>query len=102
MFANMKAKQLVQRRIVLAADAFVEIVVWKLEEPLPGCSHLFKYRLAYVVSGACVLRYDNERGKGDHRHAGDVETDYGFSTPDQLLADFNTDIARWNHEHGRT
>lgn len=27
-----------------------------------------KYSLARVADGACVLRYDNEAGKGDHRH----------------------------------
>lgn len=59
-----------------------------------------KYRLAYVVQGECVLRYDNERGKGDHRHVGTTEWAYAFTTPDQLMLDFNADIARWNHEHG--
>jgi len=64
-------------------------------------SHLFKYRLAYVVGGECVLRDDNERGKGDHRHAGSAETVYAFTTPDQLMADFEADVMRWNREHGR-
>ena len=61
----------------------------------------FKYRLAYVVSRQCVLRYDNERGKGDHRHIDGAESAYRFTTPDKLMADFETDIARWNREHGR-
>jgi hypothetical protein len=39
---------------------------------------------------------------GDHRHVGTVEAPYVFSTPDQLMADFNADIARWNHENGRS
>jgi len=42
-----------------------------------------------------VLRYDNEAGKGDHRHVGDVETEYRFTTPDQLLADFWRDVDQW-------
>ena len=33
-----------------------------------GSAHPFKYRLAFIVNGKCILRYDNERGKGDHRH----------------------------------
>ena len=45
-----------------------------------GSVHRFKYALAYVVAGVCVLRYDNEAGKGDHRHAGGVETEYRFTT----------------------
>lgn len=65
------------------------------------CStHLFKYRLAYVVDERCVLRYDNERGKGDHRHTEEREEPYVFSTPAQLIADFEANVARWNREDG--
>jgi hypothetical protein len=98
----MRASALMQRRVVIAADAFVEVTIWRVPQPVPPSAHAFKYRLAYVVAGACVLRYDNERGKGDHRHVGAVTTPNVFSTPDQLMADFNADIARWNHEHGRS
>jgi hypothetical protein len=98
----MKAVALVRRRVVVAADAFVEVVIWHVPEPVPPATHLFKYRLAYVVEERCVLRYDNERGKGDHRHTETMEEPYIFSTPDQLMADFEADVARWNHEHGRS
>jgi len=98
----MKAVALIRRRVILATDAFVDIVVWRVPKPVPPAEHPFKYRLAYVVEGECVVRYDNERGKGDHRHVGDRESDYAFSDPDQLMRDFNADIARWNHEHGRS
>lgn len=97
----MKAKLLVNRRVIVAVDAFVEIVVWQVPEPVGPSTHAFKYRLAYLVNGQCVLRYDNERGKGDHRHTGAREEPYRFSTPDQLTADFAADVERWNHEHGR-
>ncbi len=98
----MKAVALVRRRVVVAADAFVEVVIWRVPEPVPLSTHQFKYRLAYVVGDRCVLRYDNEREKGDHRHTELAEEPYVFSTPDQLMADFEADIARWNHEYGRS
>ena len=98
----MKAVALVRRRVVVAVDAFVEVVIWQVPEPVAPSTHEFKYRLAYVVEDRCVLRYDNEHGKGDHRHTGATETPYVFSTPDQLMADFEADIARWNHEHGHS
>lgn len=98
----MKAVALIRRRVVLAEDAFAEVAIWRVSQPAEPSRHGFKYRLAYVVASQCVLRYDNERGKGDHRHVGTVEAPYVFSTPDQLMADFNADIARWNHEHGRS
>lgn len=100
--SNMKAVALVRRRVVLAIDAFVEVVVWPLPEPVAPSTHVFKVRLAYVVRGECVMRYDNERGKGDHRHVGTSEWPYAFSTSDQLMSDFDSDIARWNHENGRS
>jgi len=52
-----------------------------------------------LVSGRCVLRYDNEAGKGDHRHAGEKQSPYVFSSPERLSADFQRDIARWNREN---
>lgn len=97
----MKAVPLIRRRLVLASDAFAEVVVWRVPEPVPPAEHPFKYRLAYVVAGACVLRYDNERGKGDHRHVAGQEDRYVFSSPEQLMLDFEADIRRWNHEHRR-
>ncbi len=98
----MKAVALVQRRVVLAPDAFAEMVVWILDKPLPPSTHRFKYRLAYVVADECVILYDNERGKGDHRHFGKSEKPYSFSTPDRLIADFGADIERWNRENRRS
>ncbi len=97
----MKAVALLQRRVVVADDAFVELVVWELDRPLPPSTHRFKYRLAYVVEGECVVLYDNERGKGDHRHFGTNQRSYAFASTDKLLADFDSGIARWNHENGR-
>ena len=98
----MKAVQLVSTRIAYSESAFAELVLWRLPTPLKGSAHAFKYRLAYVVRGECVLRYDNEVGKGDHRHFGRKERPYAFTTPDQLITDFQKDIARWNHENSNS
>lgn len=97
----MQALPLLRRRVVLASDAFAEVVVWRVPGPVPPAEHPFKYRLAYVVAGECVLRYDYERGKGDHRHVAGQEFRYAFSDPEQLMLDFEADIRRWNHEHRR-
>jgi hypothetical protein len=102
MFSNMEADLLLRRRVIVAVDAFVEVVIWRVPQPVAPSKHGFKYRLAYVVGRRCVLRYDNERGKGDHRHVGTTEEPYSFTSPEQLMADFEADIARWNHEHGRS
>jgi hypothetical protein len=67
----MAAELLINERHVLDERAFVEIVIRRVPASVPGSAHEFKYRLAFVVDEICVLRYDNEAGKGDHRHVGD-------------------------------
>jgi hypothetical protein len=98
----MTALELFRTRVVYSGTAFAELVLWQLPKPVAGSSHVHKYRLAYVVGGECVLRYDNEAGKGDHRHYGNTEGEYVFSTPEKLVADFQRDIARWNDENSNT
>jgi hypothetical protein len=95
----MKAIELLRTRIAFSETAFAELVLWRVPAPVAGSTHLFKYRLAYVVDGVCVVRYDNEAGKGNHRHFGGSESTYAFLTPEKLIADFERDIARWNREN---
>jgi hypothetical protein len=91
----MRARLLLQERHVLSEDRFVEIVVWELPQPTSGSPHPYKYRLAFVVSGKCVLRFDNETGKGDHQHVGNREMPYRFSSANRLLTDFWDAIEAW-------
>ncbi|OGA32239.1 MAG: hypothetical protein A3F75_00025 [Betaproteobacteria bacterium RIFCSPLOWO2_12_FULL_64_23] len=95
----MKAVPLLRTRIIYADAVFAELAIWQIPKPVAGSAHRFKYRLAYVVHGVCVLRYDNEDGKGDHRHVRGKEGAYAFTTPERLIADFQRDISRWKHEN---
>jgi hypothetical protein len=97
-----KAIQLVRRRLEYADNRFAEVVVWKLDRPVPGSKHLYKYRMAYVVNEECVLRYDNESEKGDHRHVREQEFDYNFRSIESLLSDFESEVRRLNDEDGST
>lgn len=98
----MKAVALLRTRIAFSESAFAELSIWKVPKPVAGSSHSFKYRLAYVVNDVCVVRYDNETGKGDHRHFGAEEIAYSFQTPEKLVADFERDMMRWNRENRRS
>jgi len=89
---------LLYERHQLSVDSFAELRVWRVPRPVRASPHHLKYALAYVVDGVCVLRYDNEAGKGDHRHIGAFETAYVFTTPEKLLADFWEDVDRWRPE----
>lgn len=70
----------------------VEILVWRVPAPIPPAAHRFKYRLAFVVNGERVVGYDNERGKGDHKHVGGREAKYRFVDPASLVDDFWKDV----------
>ena len=96
----MKATELLRRRLPFSETAFAELVLWQLPVALPGSSHACKYRLAYVVEGVCVLRYDNESRKADHRHFRNREYRYTFAGVDPLLASFLKDIERIQREDG--
>ena len=96
----MHARLIVRDRIEFADDAVAHVTIWRVPRHLQGSRHSYKYRLAYVVNGDCVLRYDNEAGKGDHRHEGNAETPYRFIGITRLLEDFGKDIERWNRENG--
>lgn len=86
---------MIDERHILDERTFVEIVIWRLPRSARGSRHGFKYRLALVISGDCVLRYDNEAGKGNHRHVRDKEEPYSFTDPERLLDDFWRDVAEW-------
>ena len=98
----MKAVELLHRRLVFSETAFAELVLWRVPRPVAGSTHEFKYRLAYVVDGVCVVRFDHEAGKGDHRHFAAEESSYPFQDVDKLIADFQREIARWNDENSDT
>jgi len=51
-----------------------------------------KYSLFHGHPGLRRVGYDNERGKGDHRHFEGAETPYPFSSVEQLVADFWIDV----------
>jgi hypothetical protein len=91
----MKAKLLLHERQQVKPTAFVEVKIWQVPKSVKGSSHLFKYSLAYIVNGTCVLRYDNEAGKGDHKHISNSEYAYAFSTTEQLVKDFWIDVDKW-------
>lgn len=87
-----KAKLIVNRKTRYDDGAIREMVVWELPEPVLGSEHSYKYRFYYGKDGERIVGYDNERGKGDHKHIRDVEHPYVFVDIKQLLSDFYDDI----------
>lgn len=91
----MKAQVLVDDRIKQSDNSFVELRVMSVPNPVRGSSHTFKYSLSLVVEGKCMLRFDNEAGKGDHYHRDGIELPYRFTTMPALLKEFWKQVDQW-------
>jgi hypothetical protein len=88
----MRADLLFDQRIDYDDGAIVEMVIWLVPSPVPPSAHKLKYSLFYGRPGVREVGYDNERGKGDHRHFKGAETAYEFTTVEQLMVDFWSDV----------
>ena len=88
----MKAVLLIRDRRVYADGHVVEVVIWQVPSPVPPGEHDFKYRMVLVKGGERLVGYDNERGKGDHRHILGREEPYTFTSIARLLDDFEASV----------
>jgi hypothetical protein len=94
----MKATRAYYDRGEFPDGAIVEMTIWRVPEPVSGCTHAFKYSLFYGFPGKRLVGYDNERGKGDHRHIERREVRYAFSSVEQLVVDFLSDVRQMRGE----
>jgi hypothetical protein len=90
----MNARLVIADKVVFDDGAIQEMVVWQVPSPVPASSHRFKFRLFYGSAGRRLVGYDNERGKGDHRHIDEREEPYRFRNWEALIDDFLADVAR--------
>ena len=94
----MKAKRVFYDKATLPDGSIVEMTIWQLPKQSSERPHGLKYSLFYGRNGLRIVGYDNERGKGDHRHVGEVETRYRFVSAENLVVDFLADIERATNE----
>ncbi|KZD12602.1 toxin-antitoxin system TumE family protein [Oceanibaculum pacificum] len=88
----MSAELVIRERMIFEDGAILEIRIWRLPTSLPPSDHALKYSLFYGRPGKRLIGYDNERGKGDHRHYEAREEAYRFESIEKLLADFRADV----------
>lgn len=89
-----KASLIEDRKAVLDTGAIIQIRIWRLPRATSERPHGLKYSLFYGRPGERIIGYDNEAGKGDHRHYRDREESYAFVSLEQLVADFETDVRK--------
>lgn len=90
-----------QAKQVLISGAIVQVRIWRLAGTSAERPHGLKYSLFYGRPGERIVAYDNEAGKGDHRHYRDREEPYVFTTLGRLIADFEADVRREEQAAGR-
>jgi hypothetical protein len=77
--------------------ALSEMKLWLVPSPVRGSRHRFRYSLFYGGRGERLIGYDNEPGKGDHRHYGDREAAYHFISVERLVTNFLTVVHAMRH-----
>lgn len=69
---HMKARRIFHDKAIFPDGSIVEMTIWQLPEATPERPHGLKYSLYFGHEGERIVGYDNERGKGDHKHLGDA------------------------------
>ncbi len=96
-----KAEKLLDDRLLLDDGSILALRLWKVTQPVPPATHSFKYALFYGRPGERLVLFDNERGKGDHKHIREVESPYVFESVEKLIADFQEAVRAARKEEGR-
>jgi hypothetical protein len=87
---------LLHREKYVDADRdLVELVLWQVDRSAAYPDGV-RYRLAFLPAGTKrpAVPYDNHHPKGHHRHCGDMQITYDFSTVDRLIVDFLAEVQR--------
>lgn len=87
-----KASLILHEKAELAGGFIVEVKVWQLPENSGERPHGLKYSLFFGRSGERIVAYDNEAGKGDHRHMRERQEPYAFQSLERLISDFRRDV----------
>ena len=91
----MSAKLIYREKYIYSDGAIREMVLWQLPRKSPDSPHGLKYRLYYGRGdGTSLVRFDNESGKGDHKHVGIQEERYRFIDVETLVTDFLVEIEK--------
>lgn len=89
----MNAELITRFKNITPDGGVIELVVWRVPQPVPPTTHGYKYRAAYSLGGERLVGFDNERGKGDHCHLGELEIPYAFVSVERLVEDFIAAVA---------
>ncbi len=96
-----KAEKILDVRNLFDDGSLIVIRVWRVATPVLPSDHRFKYSFYYGRPGERLVLFDNERGKGDHKHIREVESTYGFESIESLTWDFMAAVQAIRAEDGQ-
>jgi hypothetical protein len=94
-----RATLILHRKRLFDDGTIAEMKLWLVPAPVRGSKHSFKYSLLYGREDVRLVGYDNEAGRGDHRHYGTREEAYRFTSAERLMADFLADVRALRRRH---
>jgi hypothetical protein len=86
------AELIFEDKQIFQDGSIIEMRIWRVPSPVLQSMHMFKYSLFYGHPGEILVLFDNERGKGDHRHIRGVEHSYRFDSVERLIEDFKVAV----------
>ena len=89
---SMKAGLLLNEKTVFEDGSILEVPIWSVPQPVPPATHASKCSLFFGRPNQRLAGFDNDRGKGDHKHIPGIETPYAFVSIHQLLQDFRVEV----------
>ena len=89
----MSSTLLLHEKIVEEDASIVEMKIWQVPKSAKNPNKI-KYSLYWVKEGKILVGYDNHHPKGHHRHYGDRQEPYEFTTIENLVRDFKEDRRR--------
>lgn len=90
----MKSRLIENEKVLLEGGFIIQIRIRALPRSTPERPHGLKYSLVFGRAGERIVGYDNEAGKGDHRHYHDREEPYAFTDIRQMIRDFWEDMRK--------
>ncbi len=88
----MRATLLFSDKTIFEDGSIVEVRIWSVPAPVPPSRHRYKYSLFYGLAGKRLVGFDNEKGKGDHKHVLGTQSPYMFVSLETLLNDFRAEV----------
>jgi hypothetical protein len=88
------ADLVLNEKTVFEDGSILQVRIWFVPTSVPPTRHRYKYSLFYRRPGERIVGFDNERGKGDHKHVLGVKTQFRFVSIAQLLTEFRTEVER--------